>query len=163
MSDDSEMRAAIGHQMQKRHESMLVDRRGWTRGQWIADARDLMDDIDGAVTSLVNGHILALLDEARDADALRAAVERVRALHVPWYEVNGVHREHRVLAAWEEAPADHVCVIGDGWDRCSPDEGHYVLACAECRWTTEDGDPAHPLHPCPTIRALDTPDPAASS
>jgi hypothetical protein len=41
--------------------SERVDRTGWTDDQWIADAQRLMDDIDGSVMSLVNGHVLALL------------------------------------------------------------------------------------------------------
>lgn len=38
-----------------------TDRTGWTDEQWIQDAAALMDDIDGSVTSLVNGHVGALL------------------------------------------------------------------------------------------------------
>jgi hypothetical protein len=41
--------------------SERVDRTGWTDDQWIADAQRLMDDLDGSVLSLVNGHVLALL------------------------------------------------------------------------------------------------------
>jgi hypothetical protein len=89
-----------------------------------------------------------------EVDALRAVVERVRALHRPWHEINGVRHDHRVLVGWDEAPADHVCIVSD-WYRCSPGEEHWVLACAECRRITEDGDPASPLWPCATIRALD--------
>jgi hypothetical protein len=44
--------------------SERVDRTGWTDDQWIADAQRLMDDIDGSVLSLVNGHVLALLRRA---------------------------------------------------------------------------------------------------
>ncbi len=42
--------------------SHRVDRRGWTDQQWIDDARRLMDDIDGSVLDLVNGHVMKLLE-----------------------------------------------------------------------------------------------------
>lgn len=47
-------------------DSWKVDRRGWTRAQWIADVRRLFNDLDGSVLDLVNGHVQALLDEIDD-------------------------------------------------------------------------------------------------
>jgi hypothetical protein len=62
MSDlDSEMTAAVRRQFAHAATSQRVDRRGWTREQWIADARRLFNDVDGSVLDLVNGHISALL------------------------------------------------------------------------------------------------------
>lgn len=69
----SEFSEAIGRQMDARARSMQVDRKGWTRQQWVDDARRLMDEVDGAVTSLVNGHVMALLDALSASDADRDA------------------------------------------------------------------------------------------
>lgn len=46
--------------------SYTTDRAGWTRQQWLEDADRLMNDIDGSVLSLVNGHVIALLDEVAE-------------------------------------------------------------------------------------------------
>jgi hypothetical protein len=83
----------------------------------------------------------------------------VAALHVPWYEIAGVRHEHRVLVAWDEAPDDHVCVIGRTatvMDVCDPGDTHAVLACAECRASGgDDTDVAHyPFYPCATAAVL---------
>ena len=59
MSD--QMTEAVRRQMQRSRESMKVDRRGWTDAQWVMDAQRLMDEPDGAITSLVNGHVMAML------------------------------------------------------------------------------------------------------
>jgi len=56
-----QMTEVVRRQIRRAHESMLVDRRGWTDKQWIADARRLMNEPDGAITSLVNGHVMAML------------------------------------------------------------------------------------------------------
>ena len=47
--------------MDRRQESMKIDRTGWTDDQWADDAERLMNEPDGAITSLVNGHVSALL------------------------------------------------------------------------------------------------------
>lgn len=60
-----QMGEAVRRQMAARHRSFGVDRTGWTRRQWIEDAEKLMNEVDGAITSLVNGHVMALLDEIR--------------------------------------------------------------------------------------------------
>jgi len=46
--------------------SHRVVRLGWTREQWIADAQRLMNDPDGSVLDLVNGHVYALLAELKE-------------------------------------------------------------------------------------------------
>ncbi len=63
MSDqfDDQLAAAMRRQMIHSTASLTVDRRGWTRKQWVDDAKRLMGDIDGAVTSLANGHVTAML------------------------------------------------------------------------------------------------------
>lgn len=76
MSD--QMTWAMMRQADAARRSGRIDRRGWSDDQWIADARRLMDELDGAVTSLLNGHILALLRavEARPAAPAGATVTR---------------------------------------------------------------------------------------
>ena len=59
--DDDQMGLAIRAMAHHAGESWRTDRTGWTDQQWIEDAQRLMDDIEGSVTSLVNGHVLALL------------------------------------------------------------------------------------------------------
>lgn len=59
----AQMRDAIARQMEQSQRSKMVDRTGWTDEQWIDDARALMNHPDGAITSLVNGHVLAMLRE----------------------------------------------------------------------------------------------------
>ena len=56
-----QMAEAARRQMRRSRESMMVDRRGWTDAQWVMDAQYLMDEPDGAITSLVNGHVDAML------------------------------------------------------------------------------------------------------
>ena len=62
---------AVRNQMEHVAASMRVDRTGWTDDQWIADARQLMGDIEGSVLDLLNGHVMAMLrrlDELPDGD-----------------------------------------------------------------------------------------------
>ncbi|MGH1563080.1 hypothetical protein [Mumia sp. DW29H23] len=76
----NEMAEAIRRQMDQAHESMMVDRNGWTDQQWVEDAKHLMDHVDGAVTSLLNGHAHALIRLALprliETPAERAALPR---------------------------------------------------------------------------------------
>lgn len=51
--------------------SMHVDRTGWTRKQWIDDAKKLFYDPDGSVLDFVNGHITALFAELDDLQSGR--------------------------------------------------------------------------------------------
>lgn len=85
--------------------------------------------------------------------------ERLRELHKPWYEIQGVRHDHLVIVHPDDLAKighEHVCRIGSTWDNCDPEnEEHQALACIECRQTTEDGDPAYPIWPCATIRAVD--------
>ena len=60
-SDDGQMADAMRRQRDRALKSMRVDRKGWTDAQWVKDAHRLMNEPDGAVTSLVNGHIHAML------------------------------------------------------------------------------------------------------
>ena len=52
---------AIRRQVAHGVRSRSVDRAGWSDQQWADDAKELMAGADGAITSLVNGHVLALL------------------------------------------------------------------------------------------------------
>lgn len=70
---DDQMVEAVRNQMKHVAASHAVDRRGWTRDQWVADAEKLMGDLDGSVMDLKNGHVLALLEELHE---LRKAVGR---------------------------------------------------------------------------------------
>lgn len=98
--------------------------------------------------------IVALCDEV---DRLTAVLDGVRALHRPWYEINGVRHDHRIPVCGDAVPADHVCI-----DLCLPhgdtedpeDAEHEVLACYECRWPTDEGEAGYLLWPCATARAL---------
>lgn len=60
---DEQMREAVSRQMKHVAAAHRIDRRGWTRKQWIDDARRLFTDLDGSVLDLVNGHISAMLAE----------------------------------------------------------------------------------------------------
>jgi hypothetical protein len=96
----------------------------------------------------------------RELTTVLAAIGLVKALHVPWYEIAGVRHEFRVMVGWDEAPDDHVCVIGRSptrMDVCDPSVEHAVLACAECRASGgDDIDVAyHPFWPCKTYAVID--------
>lgn len=54
---------AAARQAAAYHRSMTTDRDGWTDADWINDADRLMNEPDGAITSLVNGHAVRLLRE----------------------------------------------------------------------------------------------------
>ena len=77
--DGDQMVDAMRRQREKAQKSMRVDRKGWTDTQWVLDARELMNDVDGAVTSLSNGHINAMLRViASQEEGIRRII---RALH----------------------------------------------------------------------------------
>lgn len=77
MSD--EMTQAVRRQYAQAAASSKVNRTGWTDQQWVDDARDLMGHIDGAITSLCNGHVMALLRmAARAEDAERRLADVLR-------------------------------------------------------------------------------------
>lgn len=61
MSD--QLNAAIKRQLEHADAAHRINRRNWTREQWVADARHLFNDLDGSMLGLVNGHIAALLQE----------------------------------------------------------------------------------------------------
>lgn len=112
--------------------------------------------IEAHAESYHEGYAEAMRQVQPELDAL----DRVRDLHRPWYEFDGQRHDHVVSVAGDDIPEGHVCRVG-GWDSCDPKyEEHLVLACVECRQTTEDAEPGYPLWPCDTIRALDAaPDP----
>lgn len=66
---------AQGHHVRESH---AINRRGWTQDQWVEDAQRLMNDPDGSVLALLNGHATALIAAARERDQLRATVTELR-------------------------------------------------------------------------------------
>lgn len=72
---DDQMALAIRAMAHHAGEASRVDRRGWTDAQWIEDANRLMNDLDGSVSSLVNGHVMALLQGHDDLRAQLAATQ----------------------------------------------------------------------------------------
>ena len=62
----SEMSEALDRMADHRSAAMTVNRSGWTREQYLADAERLMNDLDGSVSSLVNGHAMALIGAVRE-------------------------------------------------------------------------------------------------
>ncbi len=66
MSDD--MSAAYRRMFNLSTEVRMTERQGWTRQQWIDDARKIMNHLDGSVSSLLNGHVLAMLDELKSKE-----------------------------------------------------------------------------------------------
>ena len=123
--------------------------------EYVYSRSEISEFTDADVDLIVAARNLlpVLLDEV---EALRKVVADVRALHVPWYEVNGVRYEMRVYS--NEAPEGHVCVKpGESpyGDECNAEEeAHYVLACAECRCVIEDEVAGYWLWPCDTARLL---------
>ncbi len=77
---DGQMADAMRRQRAQAVKSSRVDRKGWTDTQWIKDAHDLMHEPDGAVTSLVNGHINAMLRViAMQEDAIFRIIDALEA------------------------------------------------------------------------------------
>jgi hypothetical protein len=62
-SQQVQMAQAIRRQLDQADASSQVDRTEWTTRQWVDDAETLMNHPDGAITSLKNGHVMALLRE----------------------------------------------------------------------------------------------------
>jgi hypothetical protein len=75
VSGNNELAEAIGRQRKRSEASMSLDRTGWTDAQWVADAERLMYEPDGAITSLLNGHVTALL---RTVDHYRTSFRNLR-------------------------------------------------------------------------------------
>lgn len=74
MAEGDQMREAMMNMLEHRAAMTSVDRTGWTREQWVTDAQALMNDLHGSVQSLVNGHVLALIEELdSEKDFLRVA------------------------------------------------------------------------------------------
>jgi hypothetical protein len=48
-----------------------VDRRAWTRQQWLDDARAIFNSVHGGAADLLNGHIMALFGELHDVTEQR--------------------------------------------------------------------------------------------
>lgn len=76
VSLDDQMALAVRAMAHHSGESSRVDRSGWTQAEWIEDAERLMSDLDGSIMSLVNGHVIALLDFWRVRRPLDADTQR---------------------------------------------------------------------------------------
>lgn len=74
-SEQVELAQAFRRQMDQADLSGQVDRTGWTDQQWVDDARERMNHPDGAITSLKNGHVMAMLREITRLDALVDALQ----------------------------------------------------------------------------------------
>jgi hypothetical protein len=76
---DEQMAEAVGGMQRVRTAVMLKPREGWTREQWLAEADEIMNDINGSAASLLNGHITAMQEEIAE---LRRRNLSARALRV---------------------------------------------------------------------------------
>lgn len=84
---DRQMADAYRRQREAARRAHDVDRRGWDQGQWCADAKRLMYELDGAITSLVNGHatyLIAEVDVLREIVRLLAPAAALGEHHRPW-------------------------------------------------------------------------------
>jgi hypothetical protein len=79
-SQQVQMAQAFRRQMAQADLSGQVDRTEWTDRQWIDDAQTLMNHPDGAITSLRNGHALAML---REIDRLQDENDDLSTDHGP--------------------------------------------------------------------------------
>jgi peptidoglycan hydrolase CwlO-like protein len=110
MSRQEEMAQAIRRQLDQRDESRQVDRTGWSRQQWLDDADERFNHIDGAITSLVNGHVVAMLAEIEDlrgeVEDLKFQVgERNKTILALQEQIDGLDEEIRhIHSQHEDAP-----------------------------------------------------------
>lgn len=93
-TSEEQMEEAVGNMRRMFNTVQQVDRTGWTRAQWVAEAEVIMDDIDGSVLALLNGHVLAMLEELRD---LRRRNESSKALRT--FDMQTVLRTSPVINA----------------------------------------------------------------
>ncbi|HEV2929944.1 MAG TPA: hypothetical protein VGW74_14725 [Propionibacteriaceae bacterium] len=63
---DQERAAALAEVEPADDEPGFVDRRAWTRQQWLDDARAIFNSVHGGAVDLLNGHIMALFGELHD-------------------------------------------------------------------------------------------------
>ena len=131
-SESEQMADAVKRQFAHRAASMQVNRGGWSDEQWCDDAEELMYALEGAVTSLVNGHPLALIRERKRLLALlRSQAERIEELEelLCWHATPQFEEDHRLSKGgdcwycaelWpcptqraEDALADHTCPPDD--------------------------------------------------
>lgn len=66
-----QMSEAVKNQFTHVASSLKVDRRGWTEDQWIEDAKRLMNDLEGSVLSLVNGHVSHMIERLNRLETVK--------------------------------------------------------------------------------------------
>jgi hypothetical protein len=81
--------------------SLAIDRTGWTRQQWVDDARQQMGDLDGSVMDLLNGHVTAMLSALAEQDAAIARV-RTEIDALPGRYTVGPSNYGRVFGLWQD-------------------------------------------------------------
>lgn len=94
---DEQMSAAVTRSVALSRDIASRSRKDWTREQWVAEAEEIMNDIDGSVLALLNGHILALFEELND---LRRRIESGKALRT--VDLRTILRATPVIAAAQE-------------------------------------------------------------
>lgn len=77
---DNQMADLTAHVVRLRRDILAKERSGWTRQEWVDDARAIMDDLHGSVACLLNGHVLALFSLASDVE------DQVAASYAEGYE-----------------------------------------------------------------------------
>lgn len=115
-------------------------------GAYVMDELAAFYKDDAALIVAAVNALPALIAELREKTA---AIARVKSLHVPWYEVDGVRHDNLVSVGCEQYPGCE----GTADNECQYDEQHEVPACYECRCVI-DYLPGYLFWPCPTVRAL---------
>ncbi len=64
--NDNQLDEAVHAMHRHAEKASWIDRRDWNPEQWREDADRLMGDLDGSIMSLVNGHVLYLLQFWRE-------------------------------------------------------------------------------------------------
>lgn len=58
----------MGGRILLRNKVLVRDRKGWTRQEWVDDAREVMEHQHGSVEALLDGHVRALFSFAEEVE-----------------------------------------------------------------------------------------------